>query len=364
MHLYIHIPFCQHVCPYCAFYKQVLGATGLRDYVDALIAEAQLRLPLGAKVESIFMGGGTPSIISPAHFRRLREGLGQQLDFSQLREWTIEANPASFNPAKVATWRDCGVTRVSVGVQSFEPRLLQLLGRIHSVEKSLQSIQLLQDAGIAHINLDLMFSLPSQSTAEWEHSLHMAIETGVDHISTYNLTFEEGTPFYEQYRESESNEERDLAMFQRAHQLLGAAGFEHYEVSNYAQEGGRCLHNLSCWQGGSYYALGPGGCATLGLNRYENKADTAAYMAALREGRLPPAHTEELSVEQRRAECLALALRTDTGAAPQLLRPEDAPLRQQLIGEGLALANAPNGHFVLSAQGLLLVDEIALQMLS
>lgn len=237
MHLYIHVPFCHRICPYCAFFKHTPGRSDIRGYAHAVAQEARLRLPQGSAPRTIYFGGGTPSMLSPTHLEILVNGLHGWLDFSQVQEWSFESNPATFTATKVQHWRQLGINRVSLGVQSFDAGLLKLLGREHTPADVATSIQLLRDAGIPQVNIDLMFSLPGQTLQQWEHTLQSAIALQPDHISTYNLTYEEDTDFFRHYGATAGDEETDVSMFTLADELLTAAGFRHYEISNYARPG-------------------------------------------------------------------------------------------------------------------------------
>ncbi len=364
VHLYVHIPFCHRICPYCAFFKHTPGRSDMRGFVAAVVAEARLRLPEGGAPETVYFGGGTPSMLSPTHLADLVGGLAEVVDFSQLREWSFEANPATFNAAKVEQWRQLGITRVSLGVQSLSPRLLRLLGREHSPEQVAESVRLLREAGMPQVNLDLMFSLPTQTLAEWQHTLEAALELQPEHISTYNLTYEEDTAFFEHYGADATNEETDVAMFGIAEDMLTAAGFRHYEISNYARgDFCRSLHNLACWHGEDYYGLGPGACGTVAGLRYRNVEDTAAYTEALVQKRvLPPCLEERLSAEDRRTELLGLRLRTDEGLPAEMLRPQDSGFVTMLQNEGLAELGR-GGCLRLTRAGRLVADEIAVGLM-
>ncbi len=362
MHLYIHIPFCHRECPYCAFYKHTPGATRLRSFVDALLMEAKLRLPEGFAPTSVFMGGGTPSMLSNAIYELLAQGLHQQMDLSKVQEWTIEANPATFDLTKAKLWKQYGATRISMGVQSFDEQLLGILGREHTPETAKQSVQILREAGFEQINIDLMFSLPTQTVQQWKNTLSQAIALNVEHISTYNLTMEEDTPFFEQYGADATDEDTDVAMFTLADDMLTAAGYRHYEISNFARKGCRSIHNLACWQGKDYYGIGPSACATVKGQRIENHGDTQAYIAALSAEQLPPSTIDELNEQERYAELIALALRTDEGLPANLIRPQDERYLQSLIDEGLA-HRGEDASLILNLRGRLLADEIALGLI-
>lgn len=362
MHLYIHIPFCLRICPYCAFYKHMLGRSDLEGFVRAVAEEARLRLPHGYAPETIYFGGGTPSLLSPKHLDILVEGLKRTVDFTRVKEWSFESNPATFTTAKAEQWARLGITRVSLGAQSFEPELLKLLGRTHSPAQIEQSIAMLRAAGIPQVNIDLMFSLPGQTTEQWRHTLECAIAQAPDHISTYNLTYEEDTAFFEAYGADGNDEETDVAMFTLADELLTAAGYRHYEISNFARNGNVSHHNLACWRGEDYFGLGPGAYGTTAGTRYHNTEDTAAYTAALKAGRLPDFTQERITTEDRRTELLGLRLRTDEGLPAELLREQDADLIRLLQQEGLGTLT-PDGRLLLTLRGRLLADEIAVQLL-
>ncbi len=340
----------------------MLGRTDLEGFVRAVAMEAKLRLPAGYTPETIYFGGGTPSLLSPKHLDILVEGLREVVNFSQLKEWSFESNPATFTEAKAEQWARLGITRVSLGAQSFEPELLKLLGRTHSPQQIEQSIQLLRKAGIPQVNIDLMFSLPGQSLSQWQHTLECAIAQQPDHISTYNLTYEEDTAFFDTFGARGNDEDTDVAMFTMADELLTAAGYRHYEISNFAKDGKISHHNLACWRGEDYYGLGPGAYGTINNTRYRNTEDTAAYITALKAGKLPDYSSEDISPEDRRTELLGLRLRTDEGLPPTLLREQDSTFVDLLLQEELA-TRSPDGRLYLTLRGRLLADEIAVQLL-
>lgn len=362
MHLYIHVPFCHRICPYCAFFKHTPGNSDIRSYARAIGLEARLRLPQGTAPRTIYFGGGTPSMLSPTHLDLLVEGLRSWLDLSQVQEWSFESNPATFTATKVQHWHQLGINRVSLGVQSFDPALLRLLGREHSPDDVAASVALLREAGIPQVNIDLMFSLPGQTLAQWEHSLESALALQPDHISTYNLSYEEDTAFFQRYGADAGNEETDIAMFTLADERLTAAGFRHYEISNYACPGCESQHNLACWHGEDYCGLGPGAVGTMSGVRYCNAENTAAYTATLLAGHLPPGTSEQLDPATRRTELLGLLLRTDEGLPPAMLRPQDATFTAMLQQEGLATLS-DDGRLQLTRAGRLVADEVAVGLL-
>jgi oxygen-independent coproporphyrinogen III oxidase len=361
VHLYLHIPFCHRICPYCAFYKHTPGKTDQQAFVQALLQESALyagRHP-GSALRSLYLGGGTPTALSEKHLEQLLRGLAQHWDFSQLEEFGIEANPRTVTANKASLLKDCGVNRVSVGVQAWDSATLQTLGRDHSAADAEEILQLLRSVGIRSINVDLMFSIPGQSVATWQSTLEQAIACKPDHISAYNLNYEEDTAFFERLQRGEYKEDgdRDATQFYLALDLLEAAGFQHYETSNYAKAGHRSVHNAGYWFGRDYLGLGPSATSTIGMQRWKNLGDTEQYIHALQDGILPQREAELLTPEQHHMERVALELRTDRGVSLDRLQAVPPSVLQSIQEEGLALAEA--GQLILTHKGKPLVDAIA-----
>lgn len=359
--LYLHIPFCHRVCPYCSFYKHTPGNTPIGRFIDALAAEARGRIHTTPR--TIYFGGGTPSMLSPAHLERLFGTLHRLIDFSTLEEVTFEANPATFDAAKAALFHKLGITRVSLGIQSFSPHVLQTLGREHSPQQAAESVMLLRDAGIPEINIDLMFSIPGQTEADWRDTLQQAIALKPDHISAYNLTYEEDTAFFESLKKGDfsASEDVDASFFEIGRELLCAAGFDHYETSNYAQPGRHSTHNRGYWHGEDYLGLGPSAVSTLGCTRSRNTADTAGYVQQVETLGHALAESETLDSEARRVERIALGLRTSEGITLDLLDTEACERARVLCDEGLARID--HGRLILIRNGRALVDPIAAELL-
>lgn len=361
MLVYVHIPFCHRVCPYCSFYKHTPGSTPIGAFVDALSAEAARRLPeLSERPRTLYLGGGTPSMLSPTHLQRLFDAFREHLDFSALEEVTMEANPATFDAAKARLFRDLGVTRISLGIQSFSAKVLETLGREHDPEQAAESIGLLRDAGMPSVNIDLMFSIPGQTRDDWEQTLERTISLKPDHVSAYNLTYEEDTAFFEALKRGgmDENEDRDATFFHLAHQRLTAAGFDHYETSNYSTPGHVSSHNRGYWRGEDYLGLGPSAVSTIDRVRSQNVADTARYVEMV--GAIGHAMTgrEPISEEGWRLERLALGLRTRDGIPLELVGDED---RIEWLVRG-GLAELENGRLHLTEAGSALVDPIAAEL--
>ena len=358
MHLYVHIPFCHHICPYCGFYKHTPGKLANAEFIEAILTEAQRHQEsVTAPIQTVYFGGGTPSLLSPTHLESLCRGLADPLDLSQVEEWTLEANPATFDFAKAQLMRELGVTRVSLGTQSFDPETLLTLGRDHSPTDAMEAFETLRDAGFENVSIDLMFSIPGQSMASWQRDLDQAVALQPNHISAYNLTYEEDTEFLTRHQSGEldTDEDRDADLFYTALDLLEENGFSHYEISNYAQPGFESKHNQAYWNGAGYLGLGPGAVSTLGIERWTTLADTAAYVRAAKGGIDTRTNIEILTDEDLRLERIALLLRTREGLPTEFLA-EPNPV-ESLTQQGLVIEQT--GFIRLTRAGKALADPIA-----
>lgn len=360
-HLYIHIPFCLQICPYCSFYKDIAGPGKADPLVEAVVREAEL-FGTDCTPETVFIGGGTPTALSVSQLERLFSGLGAHLDLSAVAEFTIEMNPATVTARKADLLRACGVNRVSMGVQSWDADLLKVLGRVHDAEQVRASFAILRAAGYDNLNLDLIYGVPGQTLAQWEESLRQTVDLQPDHISAYCLTYEEDTEYFERLQRGEfrENSEQDAAFFERGVELLSAAGYAQYEISNHARPGRACRHNIAYWEGADYLGLGPSAWSTVGGRRWQNFPDTAAYVRAAQAGVRPVASEEILPAEIREAEKIAFGLRMNAGIDPsRLARSRD--LVTSLRTEGLLEDHGPRVR--LTARGRLLADEIAAELM-
>lgn len=360
-HLYIHIPFCLQICPYCSFYKDIAGPGKADPLVDAIIREAEL---FGGHCapETIFIGGGTPTALSVSQLERLFTGLKRYLDFSEVAEFTIEMNPATVTRLKADLLSKFGVNRVSMGVQSWNPDLLTVLGRVHDAEQVRKSFSILRAAGYDNLNLDLIYGVPGQTLAQWEDSLQQTIGLQPDHISAYCLTYEEDTEYFDRLHRGEfrENADQDAAFFERGVEMLSPAGYAQYEISNYAKPGRACRHNIAYWEGADYLGLGPSAWSTVGEHRWQNVPDTAAYVRAMQAGVRPISAEEILPAETRAAEKIAFGLRMNAGIDPSALaRSHD--LVMTLREEGLLEDHGP--RIRLTPRGRLLADEIAAELI-
>ena len=355
-HLYVHTPFCAKICPYCAFYVHQGGAAAHREFVAALRVEwAQAREEFPLALETIYFGGGTPSILAAEVFAELAQELPRD---GTVREFTLEVNPATVTTAKAAAWRAAGVNRISLGAQSFDAEMLRLLGRQHAAGDIAETCALLRAEGFANINIDLMFALPSQGEAKWEETLQAALACAPQHISAYALTYEEDTPFFAKLQSGEwhQDEGREIAMFERTRVVLAAAGFVDYEISNFARPGFESRHNLAYWRGADYLGLGPSACSTIGGLRWRNLPDTRAYAKRIARGESVRGELETLDPATRAKERIMFGLRMREGVARAEFGDDAARLRD-LAAQGLAYEE--HGRICLTPRGKLVADSVA-----
>jgi oxygen-independent coproporphyrinogen-3 oxidase len=354
-HLYVHTPFCAKVCPYCAFYVHQGGVAAQHDFVAALRTEWQCaRQEFSLAPETIYFGGGTPSLLSAELFAEL----AQEIPTPAPLEFTLEVNPVTVTPEKAAAWRTAGVNRISLGAQSFDAEMLKVLGRQHAPGDIATTCALLREHGLHNINIDLMFALPDQAETKWEETLLAAIACSPTHISAYALTYEEDTPFFEKLQRGEwrQDEAREIAMFIRTRDVLGAAGLIDYEISNFARPGFEARHNLAYWRGADYLGLGPSACSTIGNLRWKNVPNTLAYADRLARGESVREDLEQIDPATRGRERIMFGLRMREGVARQEFGGDLRPL-DQLAAEGLAFEE--NNRIRLTPRGQLVADSVA-----
>ncbi len=356
-HLYVHIPFCPKVCPYCSFYKEASDRNKTRAFLEAVLTEAETFAPI-LQPRTIFFGGGTPSALSTPQLEFLLSGLRERIDFSAVTEWTLEMNPATVSLEKARALLDLGVNRVSMGVQSWDETLLQTLGRVHTGLQARRSYEILREAGVPNVNLDLIFGVPGQSRPQWQDSLERTIALQPDHISSYCLTYEEDTDFFLRLQRGEvrPDDELDADLFELTMDVLGAAGYAQYEISNFARPGHECRHNLAYWTAADYVGLGPSAFSTRGELRWKNVSDTAAYVERVNAGADTADFRETVDATTRQAEHIAFSLRTVTGVDPGQVTAWSDEI-DRLSAHGLLERNA--GRWRLTRSGKLVADEIA-----
>ncbi len=372
-HLYLHIPFCAKVCPYCNFY--VHGGSRQRQvrFVEALCREIFLAYEhYSFFPETVFIGGGTPSMLSVDLFEEIVLALkATYLKNSQPVEFSIEVNPATATPRKVAAWMDAGVNRVSLGVQSFVEEELKLLGRQHKPDDIVETFSLLRSMGCGNINLDLIFGLPNQSKESWEYSLEMATALLPEHISAYALTYEEDTPFFLALKSGvyQRDFEMEIDLFDLTYDFLTASGFMFYEISNFSRPNFQCLHNKGYWNSDDYLGLGPSAVSTINGQRWKNIASTEEYVLHLNQSQsyndltCIQVEKETIDAETLRREKIMLQIRTASG-----INPNDPSLKinqealKQLHAEKLITYSDEN-YVLLTRKGRLVADSVALALI-
>lgn len=322
--LYIHIPFCKSRCIYCAFYSTTLS--GLQDdYVDALCREMDTHPFFGGGCRSVYIGGGTPSQLSPTLLRRLLLYIYKVYRVADDAEVTIECNPDDITPEYAKAIGRLPINRVSLGAQTFNDERLRWLHRRHNARQVAEAIRLLREAGIRNISIDLMFGFPGESLSDWQDDIRQAIALDVEHISAYSLMVEEGTVLYdlmskggERGARSENclvgeDDEHSRRMYETLIDQLTQAGYEHYEISNFARPGHRSRHNSSYWDATPYLGIGAAAHSYDGEHRWWNKSDLKQYIADIQSGKSPVEETEALDQETKYNDLITTALRTADG---------------------------------------------------
>ena len=380
--LYVHIPFCERKCEYCDF-TSVAGATGSETYMEALCAEVRR---LGERMgrltlDTVFIGGGTPSLVDPALLAVLVATVRSAFDVAAGAEVTMEANPSSISTQRAQVWHDAGVNRISVGVQSLESDALAFLGRVHDADRAIAAVDEVRAAGFASINCDLIYAVPGLGETRWRRTLDRVIAAGPTHVSCYELTVEAGTPLHTSVRRglvTPVDAARSIRQHRIAVDVLEAAGFEQYEVSNFSTAGEACRHNLVYWHNGYYLAAGvgahghvPAAAATaLGLDagkdgvsvRYWHGRGITAYGRAIRGGGLAVTGSETVGAQMREQERLMLGLRLREGVRVDATRVAEARSLEGLglvVIEGDRVRATVRGEAVLNQVTLRLVGDQA-----
>lgn len=380
--LYIHIPYCISKCPYCDFNSHVVSVIPEEAYSRALLQEldtyASAEHWRDRTMQSIFFGGGTPSTFLPQTIGKILDHVAHKFTLQSGCEITLEANPGTVDSAKFGGYRNAGVNRISVGIQSFQPRLLKFLGRVHTAEEGRKALEVVVRAGFDNFSLDLIFANPGQTLKELEDDLNAALEYRSPHLSAYNLTFEEGTPFHHEYRcgrLSALTEDEEIAMAELIEAKLGAAGLKRYEISNYALPNCYSRHNMNYWQLGDYLGLGAGAHSylqtdmdsTLG-RRWSNEKNPGRYMALINENGIAITDREEIDRDKTAGEFLFLGLRMTSGVSSEAFRsrfgrsPVDFYPKIKTWREG-ELMEEKNGNLKLTAKGLLLANSIFVEFM-
>jgi len=380
--LYIHIPYCISKCPYCDFNSHVVAQIPERQYVAALLRELKSYASsedwIGRAVQSVFFGGGTPSTFAPASIGTILEQAAAAFPLQGDCEITLEANPGTMDRENFGGYRSAGINRISVGVQSFQPRLLKFLGRAHSAEEARQALEMVRQAGFEKFNLDLIYASPGQSLCNLEGDLDEALAFKPPHLSAYNLTFEEGTPFHHEYRSGRIkplDEEEEIAMAALVEGKLRDAGLERYEISNYARRGAQARHNVNYWRSGDYLGLGAGAHSYKRLarepvfgKRWNNEKNPGRYMQMISAGGQAVVDREEVGRAKAAGEFMFMGLRMAEGISSEEFSSRFGSFPRQfypridywLEGE---LMEESNGYLRLTPRGLLLANSIFVEFM-
>ena len=373
--LYIHIPFCKKKCNYCDFVSYAGKEDLIDEYIKALIRELQpspvstlanLPLPKGEGIKTIYFGGGTPTLLTPKHFNKIittiishsssiLRSCAAAKDELVIRhsEISVEANPGTADLAKLKALRQLGINRLSIGAQSFNDHHLKTLGRIHNSDDIFRFYDDARAAGFENINLDLIFALPGQSLSDWQSDLKQAMKLQPEHISAYSLQIEEGTPLFEQmtnYKLQMTNEETDLAMYEYTIETLTNAGYKHYEISNFSKPNFECQHNMNYWRNGNYLGIGAGAHSHINGKRWANSNNIEEYLKNAT--RITPDDSQD-ATDQRTTIFMGLRL-LDGLLVDKFLGFEKEV--SELIENGLLMRK--NNHYKLTKRGLYLANEV------
>lgn len=370
--VYVHVPFCATTCDFCAFYQTVPKADAVPRYLAAIAAEARLVDRGGRAVETAFWGGGTPGLLRAGELEQLGRAM---LDFCGApapTEWSVEMAPATVTKERLEVLKALGVTRISMGVQSFDAALLDALGRQHTPKQIYRAYDLLREVGFPSVNLDLMFALPGQQESQWRADLDEAMRLAPDHLSTYCLTFEEDTALWVKLSQGrvKLDADKEAAFYLRTWEYLAAAGFAQYEVSNFARPGHICRHNLNTWRMHEWIGVGPSGASQFAGWRSSNPSDLTQWHADLAAGRRSTADRTALTAGLLGADAVIFGLRMNEGVSlPELQRRFPTPawgglldLLPKLLLEGLLL-DSPEGRIRLTPRGRLVADAVGAEIL-
>ena len=372
--LYLHIPFCIQKCGYCDFLSAPAGREEREAYVQAL--EIEIRsygdFAGGYRVSTVFVGGGTPSCLEASQTERIFEAVKDTFEIERMPEISMEMNPGTVTKEKLQAYKNCGINRLSIGLQSVRDSNLRLLGRIHTYEEFLESFRLAREAGFQNINVDLISSLPGQTEEFWREELKTIAELSPEHISVYQLILEEGTTFYEKYAahpELLPDEETSRAIYQATEEVLGQYGFHQYEISNYAKEGRECRHNLKYWERDDYLGLGLGAASMVRNIRMNNTGDMKTYLEKCGEPKTMRTDVQFLEEPRQIEEFMFLGLRKTRGISKKEFRRvfgRDIELvyekaLKKLFSSGMLLEK--KDRLYLSKEGVLLSNAVLSEFL-
>ncbi|MBC2099192.1 oxygen-independent coproporphyrinogen III oxidase [Listeria booriae] len=316
--VYIHIPFCEHICYYCDFNKVFLEGQPVDEYVDLLIKEMEMvtKRHTMSPVETVFVGGGTPTTLNEAQLAKLCSSISRLFPMTENAEFSFEANPGDLSISKLQVMKDYGVNRLSMGVQSFNNELLKKIGRIHTVDDVYQSVNNAKQVGFENVSIDLIFSLPGQTEADFEDTLTKALDLDLPHYSAYSLIIEPKTIFYNLMQKGKlilPGEDAEANMYEKLMSTMEKHGRKQYEISNFAKPGYESRHNIVYWSNEHYFGFGAGAHGYIGETRYANYGPLKKYMQPLQNSQLPTFQQKELSLKEKMEEEMFLGLRKVAG---------------------------------------------------
>jgi oxygen-independent coproporphyrinogen-3 oxidase len=365
--LYLHVPFCASSCDFCSFYQEQPKRGEIDRYLAAIERELELHPP--GRVETAFWGGGTPGLLPADDLRRLGQAMTRAA--GQPSEWSVELAPSSVRADKLSALKEMGVTRVSMGVQSFDDLTLDALGRRHSPKQIMEAWELIEAAGFASRNLDLIFAIPGQDEQRWTEDLRRAIELQPDHLSTYCLTFEEDTAMFVKLSQGKVKIDRELEarLYRQTWEQLEANGYAQYETSNFARPGHACRHNLITWEMGSWIGYGPSAASQWGQRRWTNPANLDQWIKGIEAGTPVLEQVKDLSAADLLCDALVFGLRLNAGVNPAALAARFAtplPARvthlfEALIEEGLM--EAADSQVRLTGEGRMRADAVGVSII-
>lgn len=363
--IYIHIPFCVKKCNYCDFLSFSPSETDTMErYIHGLITEIRLAVTrYDIKAKTIFIGGGTPSCLPEPLLQQLLAAIQQYVVSDVLQEYTVEMNPGTITLQKLQTMKTYGVNRLSIGVQSDTESQLALLGRIHTFAQAKEAIDMARSVGFDNVNLDFMYGIPGQTIEDWQRTLVQAIDLMPQHLSLYQLKIEEGTVLHRWLEDGQIREFDDeiaLSMYRAAQEILQRAGYQQYEISNYAQAGFESLHNQVYWRTENYLGLGLGACSWIRPDRWNNLYEIDAYLQCVQQETMPIGEVEHLSVKEQMEETVFMALRMNNGLSKALFQQRFSTCAKDIFSEAIMRCKT-NGwlveddtHYRLTEQGRVL----------
>ena len=365
--LYLHVPFCASSCDFCSFYQEQPKRGEIDRYLGAIERELEIHPP--GRVETAFWGGGTPGLLPADDLRRLGHAMTRAA--GQPSEWTVELAPSSVRADKLAALKEIGVTRVSMGVQSFDDVTLDALGRRHSPKQIMEAWELIQAAGFASRNLDLIFAIPGQDEQRWHEDLRRAIELQPDHLSTYCLTFEEDTAMFVKLSQGKVKIDRELEarLYRQTWEQLEANGYAQYETSNFARPGHACRHNLITWEMGAWIGYGPSAASQWGRRRWTNPANLDQWIQGIEAGAPVLEQVKDLSATDLLCDALVFGLRLNAGVDPAALAKRFAtplPERVTHLFESLheeGLMETAGAHVRLTGEGRMRADAVGVAII-